>query len=48
MGAKLVVESEPEHAAWLAQHAQDGALAQMNTAPADTSSAPAVPASAAH
>jgi cytochrome c oxidase subunit II len=46
MTAKLVVEDAAAHAAWLAQHAADGVLAAVNTAPPD--SAAAVPAAAAH
>lgn len=46
MGAKLTVGSLPEHTAWLAKHAGDGALAAMNSAPPDTTATPA--ASAAH
>jgi len=40
MGAKLVVENPQQHAAWLAAHGNDAALAAMNTPPpppADTS-----------
>ena len=46
MGAKLVVEGPEEHAAWLQQHAQDAALAALETAPADSSSKQATPAPA--
>ena len=46
MGAKLVVESPEQHAAWLTQHANDGALAAMNTAPPDTASHTTAPATA--
>jgi len=46
MGAKLVVEGADAHTAWLAQHANDGALATLTTpAPADTTK-PAAPAAA--
>ena len=38
MGAKLVVERPEEHAVWLQQHAQDAALAALDTTPADSSS----------
>jgi cytochrome c oxidase subunit 2 len=47
MGAKLVVEEAPEHAAWLAAHKMDAALAALNTAPppaADTTKTAAPPA----
>lgn len=53
MGAKLVVEDAQQHAAWLAAHRNDAALAAMNTAPppaaapADTSKQ-AAPRPAAH
>ena len=49
MGAKLVVEDAQQHAAWLAAHRNDGALAALNTAPppaaapADTSKKAAPP-----
>ena len=46
MGAKLVVESAEQHAAWIGQHAHDAALAAINTAPADTASTAAAPAAA--
>jgi hypothetical protein len=52
MGAKLVIEDEPHHTAWLQQHAHDAALATLNTPPPDTTTAapatatPAPPASA--
>jgi cytochrome c oxidase subunit 2 len=52
MGAKLVIEDEPHHTAWLQQHAHDAALAALNTPPPDTTTAapatatPATPASA--
>ena len=46
MGAKLVVENAPEHAEWQQQHANDGALAAMNNAPADSAAAGATPAAA--
>jgi len=46
MGAKLVVESAEARTAWLSQHAHDAALAAMNTAPPDSASAAAAPASA--
>jgi heme/copper-type cytochrome/quinol oxidase subunit 2 len=45
MGAKLVVESPEAHAAWLQQHAHDADLAAMNTAPTDSASTAAAPAS---
>jgi len=42
MGAKLVVEDAAAHAAWIQQHANDGALAALTTpAPADTAAKPA-------
>ncbi len=46
MGAKLVVEGPEQHAAWLAQHANDGALAELNTAPPDSASHTTAPAAA--
>ena len=46
MGAKLVVENAPEHAAWQKQHANDAALTAMNNAPVDSASAGATPAAA--
>ena len=46
MGAKLVVEPPEQHAAWLKLHAQDAALAALNTAPADTASKQAPSATA--
>jgi len=47
MGAKLVVEEAPQHAAWLAAHKMDAALAALNSAPpppADTTKTAAPPA----
>ena len=46
MGAQVVVEAPEQHAAWLQRHANDGALAALDTAPADTTSKPAAPAAA--
>jgi cytochrome c oxidase subunit 2 len=47
MGARLVVESPAEHAAWQAAHAGDAALAALNTPPAvDTTSKGGAPAPA--
>jgi cytochrome c oxidase subunit 2 len=47
MGARVVVEGEAEHATWLTQHANDAALAALNTAPAPAdTTAPAAPATA--
>jgi cytochrome c oxidase subunit 2 len=46
MGAKLVVESAAEQALWISNHAHDAALAELNTAPVDTASTVAVPATA--
>lgn len=47
MGARLVVEAPEQHAAWLAQHANDGALATLNTAaPPDSASHTPAPAAA--
>jgi cytochrome c oxidase subunit II len=46
MGAKVVVEDAASHAAWLRQHANDGALAALTTPPADSTSKPAAPAAA--
>ncbi len=46
MGAKLVVEDPPQHAAWLQAHAHDADMAAMNNPPADSTSTPATPAAA--
>jgi cytochrome c oxidase subunit 2 len=53
MGAKLVVEDPPQHAVWLAAHANDAALAAMNTAPpppaaTDTTKTAAAPPTGTH
>ena len=39
MGAKLIVGTAQEHAAWLELHANDGALSAVDPEPADTTSA---------
>jgi len=41
MGGRVIVASAADHAAWLEQHAGDGALSAIDTPPApDTTAAP--------
>ncbi|MFI5370135.1 MAG: cytochrome c oxidase subunit II [Candidatus Eisenbacteria bacterium] len=46
MGAKLIVATAPDHAAWLEQHAGDGALSALDTGPGATDTTSAAPAAA--